>query len=394
MKLKWTSETTVKVISNCIVVAVGLLLYFAILNWDKLAQLLRQGVSLLGPFIWGFVFAYLLSTPMKFIERAWLRGLEHKIGYKWKRVVSVSITMLLALLVVAALFAILIPQLVQSVYQLVGNIPQYKSSVEATVSQWMNTLNISGDFLGRMLLSWEDYLTKTADLITKVAPYIYNFSRNVTVSVANAIIGIIIAVYLLFGKEKFIAQLKKFLYAVFPTKRVDSAVELAHSSHEVFGNFINGKLIDSLIIGILCFVGCSILRIPYALLISVIVGVTNVIPFFGPIIGAVPCGFILLIVDPQKCLWFIIFVIALQQFDGNVLGPKILGNTIGISAFWVMFAILIGGGLFGFVGMFIGVPAFAVLYALVRRAIENALCKKGLPTKTTDYSSQEHQIHY
>ncbi len=394
MKIKRTHESTVHTISNVIVAASAVVLYFTILNLDKLWDVLKQGISLLSPFIWGFVFAYILSRPMKHIEDKWLSFMDKYNKPKLKRTVSVISVILIALLVISALVSILIPQLIKSIRQLVDNIPYYSATLEVFAKEWMHRLSISDDVLNSIIQSWDDYFGELVRLISEWAPAVFDFSKRLTISVANAIIGIVIAVYLLFSRERFFAQLKKFLSAVISPEKLNAATELAHSSNQVFSDFITGKLIDSLIIGILCFIGCCILRIPYALLISVIIGVTNVIPFFGPIIGAVPCAFIVLIVDPKKALWFIIFIIALQQFDGNVLGPKILGNTIGMSAFWVMFAILVGGGLFGFIGMFIGVPAFAVIYSLVRGAVEKALKKRGLPVNTEDYASEHHKIPF
>ena len=394
MKLKWTHENTVRTVSNAIVVVIGILLYFTILNLDKLADVLRQGISLISPFIWGFAFSYILSRPMKYIEKKWFSFLDKYNNPKLKRGICVITVMAIALLIIGALFAVLIPQLIKSIQQLIENIPYYAVTLEELVKSAMEKLWFSDEVMDNLIKSWDKYISEAVTLVSTWAPAVFDFSKRLTVSVANAIIGIVIAVYLLYSKERFFAQLKKFLHAVLPAQKVDSAVELAHSSNKVFSDFITGKLIDSLIIGILCFIGCQILRMPYALLISVIVGVTNVIPFFGPIIGAIPCGFIVLIVDPKKALWFVLFIIALQQFDGNILGPKILGNSIGMSAFWVMFAILVGGGLFGFIGMFIGVPTFAVIYSLVRNAVEKSLKNKGLPTDTEDYASDNHKIPF
>lgn len=181
----------------------------------------------------------------------------------------------------------------------------------------------------------------------------------------NVFIGIIIAIYVLNSKQLFAAQAKKLLYGCLSTRRANIVLDNARFTHRVFGGFINGKLLDSLIIGILCFVGMTALRMPYAMLISVVVGVTNIIPFFGPFIGAIPSGLLILLIDPLKALYFVLFILALQQFDGNILGPKILGDSTGLSSFWVIVCILLAGGLFGFVGMVVGVPLFAVLYSIL-----------------------------
>lgn len=203
--------------------------------------------------------------------------------------------------------------------------------------------------------------------------------------VFNFIIGIIVSIYVLFSKEKFQKQTKKLIYAVFRPGQANMILQIGGKSNEIFGGFIIGKIIDSLIIGVICFIGLSILNMPYTMLVSVIVGVTNVIPFFGPYIGAIPSAILILLADPLKGLYFIIFVIALQQFDGNVLGPKILGNSTGLSSFWVVFSILIAGGLFGIPGMLFGVPTFAVIYYIVNMLVNSILKKKELPTDTECY---------
>lgn len=195
---------------------------------------------------------------------------------------------------------------------------------------------------------------------------------------------------MLFGKETFAAQIKKMLYAGMQVERANMVLHITRKSNEIFGGFIIGKIIDSAIIGVLCFIGITILDMPYILLVSVIVGVTNVIPFFGPYIGAIPSTILIALADPLKGLYFLIFIIALQQLDGNVIGPKILGNSTGLSAFWVVFSILLGGGLFGFIGMIIGVPTFAVIYYIVKMVVEEKLKKKKLPPDTEHYGDVEY----
>lgn len=213
---------------------------------------------------------------------------------------------------------------------------------------------------------------------------------NVLSEVFNFLVGCIVSVYMLFGKETFAAQIKKMLYAGMQVERANMVLHITRKSNEIFGGFIIGKIIDSAIIGVLCFIGITILDMPYILLVSVIVGVTNVIPFFGPYIGAIPSTILIALADPLKGLYFLIFIIALQQLDGNVIGPKILGNSTGLSAFWVVFSILLGGGLFGFIGMIIGVPTFAVIYYIVKMVVEEKLKKKKLPLDTEHYGDVEY----
>ncbi len=239
-----------------------------------------------------------------------------------------------------------------------------------------------------MLLIWlrTDLMGQANELMSNLTVGVLNILSEVF----NAIIGIIVSIYILFSKELFVRQSKKCVYAVLSARHANMVLHLTTKSHEIFGGFVIGKLIDSAIIGVLCFVGLSILKMPYALLVSVIVGVTNIIPFFGPYIGAVPSAVLIMLDTPIKGVYFIIFILLLQQFDGNILGPKILGNSTGLSAFWVIVAILLGGGLFGFVGMIMGVPTFAVLYYVVQMLVNSHLERKNLPTGSEYYDAMSY----
>ena len=213
---------------------------------------------------------------------------------------------------------------------------------------------------------------------------------NIVNEVMNVLIGIIVSVYVLFSKEKFNAQAKKAVYALMTPPHANLTLHIVTKSNQIFGGFMIGKVIDSMIIGVLCYIGTAILKMPYALLVSVIVGVTNVIPFFGPYIGAIPCIILIGLADPLKGLYFAIFILLLQQLDGNVIGPKILGDSTGLSAFWVIFSILLGGGIFGFIGMVMGVPTFAVIYYIVEMLINYKLEKRNLPTRTQCYDNKSY----
>ena len=238
------------------------------------------------------------------------------------------------------------------------------------------------------LQNWikQDLLTKVNEVMSNLTVGIINFVSEIL----NFLIGLIVSVYILFSKETFSAQSKKIVYAVLRTDHANMILHLTKKSNEIFGGFIIGKMIDSIIIGILCFIGTSILKMPYAMLVSVIVGVTNVIPFFGPYIGAIPSAVLIALADPMKGIYFLIFILLLQQFDGNILGPKILGNSTGLSAFWVIVSILLGGGLFGILGMLFGVPTFAVVYYIIKLLLDNQLEKKKLPTDSDCYNGDSY----
>ena len=229
---------------------------------------------------------------------------------------------------------------------------------------------------------FSDYASKLASSFASGVLGAVNFIKNLA-------IGIICAIYLLLSKKLYLAKIRKLLYCMFNKENVQKIIRVCKRSHTVFSGFINGKLLDSLIIGVLCFIGVTALRMPYTVLISVIIGVTNVIPVFGPYIGAIPCALLLLLTEPVKGLYFVIFIILLQTLDGNILGPKILGQKIGLDTFWVVFAIVVGGGLFGIIGMVIGVPVFAVVYYAVKVLVNRRLSKKGLPVSLNEYKDKE-----
>ena len=221
--------------------------------------------------------------------------------------------------------------------------------------------------------------------VTNMLPVLGGLVTSTAAGLWNVVLGIIISIYILIDKEKFCALAKKISYAILPQRAADKTIEITHRSSDTFGKFLSGKILDSLIIGILTFVVLTIFKMPYTLLVSVIVGITNIIPFFGPFIGAIPSVIIILFVSPVKALWFLLIILVIQQIDGNIIGPKILGDSIGISAFWILFSILVAGKFLGLVGMVIGVPLFAVIYSIIKEVVESQLDKKGMKTKTEDY---------
>lgn len=354
---------------------------------------IRTIVRLMMPFMIGFALAYLLNPVMKFFERNLFerafRNSRLKKKRKLVRGLSVLTTVVVALAAFTVVLLLLIPQLAYSLMGILNNLPEYMKNLGNYVEGLVAGNQELANFVDTQMTTINDTIQ---DFIATAMPSITKLLGNVTVGVIgvvnalkDSILGIIISVYVLYAKEQFIAQAKKVIVALTPDSFSKPFIFLVRETHGVFGGFISGKIIDSLIIGVLCFIGTSILGMPYAVLVSVIVGVFNVIPFFGPFIGAIPSALLILMVDPLKCLWFVIFIIVLQQFDGNILGPYILGGTTGLSAFWVIFAILTFGGLFGFIGMFVGVPVFAVIYTLISRGINKKLEKKGRSTATADY---------
>ncbi len=394
MKIKLNSNIAKRTISNIIVVSVGIILFFIIKNLGGIFNKVGEVIKLLMPFIYGFSMAYLLAIPLKFLEDKVLKFMDKKNQYKAKRFISITITYISAAILISIVFSILVPELSRSIYTLLENIPDYIKALEEYINNIVIALNLNGDMVEDIVKDFNSISKYITSIAGTAVLDLFQFSANITQYILNIFIATIISIYLLAGKEKFFAQIKKFLYAMLAEKPVKYVIELTRSSHKTFIGFLGGKLLDSLIIGIICFVGMKIFKMPYPLLVSFIIGITNIVPVFGPFIGAVPSVIIIFIASPIKALWFILFILVLQQFDGNILGPKILGNSTGLTAFWVMFAILLGNGLFGVVGMILGVPTFAVIYSIIVSVINNVLKEKGLPVEAKEYAAPENKIKF
>ena len=379
-----------RALSNLVIVCVGILLYLGLTHLPQVKNAVSSVVNVFTPFITGFVIAYLLNTPVDFFERTVYQK------SRGKRALSIVTVFLIAVVVIAILLQLVLPQVTDSIRQLLSNLTAYLSNLDNMVQNLIQQFHIEGEGLTNLVdrynefirnLSSADMVKRASEFLTASAPDLWNFGMSVISAgtgvvngVVTALTAVIASIYMLSGKPRLMNQLKKLIYAAFPERGVSRILSVGGKANQIFVGFINGKLIDSAIIGVLCFLLCSLIKIPYAVLVSVVVGITNVIPFFGPIIGAVPCLMILVIVDPWAALRFGVLIIALQQFDGNILGPKILGDSTGLSAIWVLVAIVVGGGLFGFPGMLLGVPTFAVLYSLVKEWAERRLEEKGINT--------------
>lgn len=386
-----------------LVIAACVIFYFALLRINDISAGISKLVDVLKPILYGLAIAYLLNPVVKQIDRWLIPQLKKKMTLEKARKVSrsvgvlVSLVMLLALIL--ALCNMLIPELYKSIRDMVYTLPGQISDVVEKITSIQTDKSPAGIMARNLLEQGSDALQNwiKQDLLTKVNEVMSNLTVGVISfvnEILNFLIGLIVSIYILFSKETFSAQSKKIVYAVFRTNHANMILHLTKKSNEIFGGFIIGKIIDSMIIGVLCFLGLTILKMPYILLISVIVGVTNVIPFFGPYIGAIPSAILILLNDPIKGLYFLIFILVLQQLDGNVIGPKILGNSTGLSAFWVVFSILVGGGLFGFVGMIMGVPTFAVIYYIITMLINHMLEKKKLPLLTSQYGEKSYVDDY
>ncbi len=376
-----------------VITAAAIVFFLFLLNFKMIQGFLGNLVGILTPFIVGFAIAYLLNPTLNFFEDTIFCFVGSKTrGAKLRRVLAIITTMLSAIIVLTTLVSIIIPQISQSVSTLFNNTGTYITRLEEYVYDIAAKFELDTSSFDEMFITWEKVTTDLVGFAQQYLPKMLNylpdlfdFSKQLTTGISSALIGIVISIYFLYGKERFSAQIKKLGYAVFKTQNMDRVLDVARFSHKTFNGFIVGKLIDSLIIGVLAFICTFILQMPFPLLLSVIIGVTNIIPFFGPIVGGVIGGIIVVMADPSKILWFVIFVVILQQLDGNIIGPKILGDSTGLPALWVMFAIIVFGGMFGFVGMFVGVPFFSVVYALTRGYAEKSLEKKKLPIDTANY---------
>ena len=385
------------------VIAAAILFYMALRFLPDLRRALGKLLKILSPFIWGFVITYLIAPLMRLLERSVFGPLCRKLfaknkksdGSKLARGLAVLVSELAMVAVLTALVYLILPQLYSSIETIVKNGPDYLRDLSAWVTglldnhpeitkyvqEALNTLNTD-------IMSWvsNKLLPGVGNLVTSLIEGGY----VVVQGVYNLLIGIIVSIYLLSDLEHFTAALRKLNYSWFSLETAEKVREAVEFTDRTFMGFISGKLLDSAIIGLICYIVCAILNMPYALLVSVIVGATNIIPFFGPFIGAVPSALIILMVDPLKCLIFIVFIIILQQIDGNFIGPKILGSSIGITSFWVLFSIVVGAGLFGFAGMVLGVPVFVVLYTFLTRNVEERLKKSDLPWETAQYENLDH----
>ncbi len=371
-----------------------MLAYYALFHLENLKGALGQFISISMPIIDGLVLAYLLTPLVNYIERKFimpvLRHFKWKFGNTRIRAISVVLTYILAVVVVYGFMILVIPQVTNSIMTIVYQFPAYVDTLIYWVSELLeDNPDISSYIIGLL----NDYSTDIEGFInTTVLPQLNNLIKTVTTSVFTIfnvlwdfIIGIIISIYVLFSKEKFAAQFKKVAYALFHVETANRLIHNIRFSNKTFGGFFVGKILDSAIIGVICFICTSFMGTPFYVLVSVIVGVTNIIPFFGPFIGAIPCTILILLAEPIQALYFVIFILILQQVDGNIIGPKILGDSTGLSSFWVIFSITLFGGLFGLLGMIIGVPVFAVLFAFIKSSAETKLSQKGLPTETSTY---------
>ena len=398
---RWDKKYLYSGVTLFLAIAASILFYMILQNIPWIRGALSNIGKILAPFIWGFVITYLIAPLMKLLERKLFGPLSARIysrskkndGSKLARALSVTFSVLILVAILVGIVYMMVPSLIESIRTIIKNWDLYYETVTGYIAEFQvshpDIYEVVGQTLNKVtgdINSWGE------SLLPKAVEYLTSFLEGtwgVLLGVYNLIIGIIVSIYVLFDLEKFTSAFRRWLYSLFSVENAERIREAISYTDRTFMGFITGKLLDSAIIGLICYIVCAILRMPYALLVSAIVGITNIIPFFGPFIGAVPSAFIILMADPGKCLIFIIFIIILQQLDGNVIGPKILGSSIGITGFWVLFAIVMGTGLFGFVGMLLGVPMFVLIYTALDHLIVKRLKKNDLPWETAQYENLE-----
>ncbi|MBQ7822509.1 MAG: AI-2E family transporter [Clostridia bacterium] len=400
MKLNINKKYITISVYVCICAAIILGLYFLGANATYFSRAFNRFNAVMAPVYYGLIFAYIANPLLKFIENKVFK-FKKKERKLLRRALSLLLTYVIILAIITAFFMLLLPQVITSYNDLYSKLEvitaEFINNVDETLSlpialktTFPELYNIYSKLAGVVDLTKiteyiEDAINQLYSLLSGFVPSLVTYVSDFFVGFKNVLIGMIFSIYFLAAKEKLAAQIRKIIRSLLSEKAYRAFYEFLDDTDKKFGSFIIGKIIDSLIIGFITLVVLGIIGMPYYPLISVIVCITNVIPFIGPFIGAVPCAFIVLTVSPWYCLVFVIFIIILQQIDGNYIGPKILGEAIGISSLWILFAITVMGGYFGLFGMLIGAPTFAVIYTLIKKFVERRLEKRKLPVETADY---------
>ncbi|HBR01784.1 MAG TPA: AI-2E family transporter [Ruminiclostridium sp.] len=364
-----------------ILISYAVLLYLAVSNIGQVLIFSGYVLAILMPFIVGICFAYVLNILMSFLERKVFYRVERSkkpFVRKLKRPLSLLATFIIFLAFFTGIILFIVPQLTQSISTLTANVSGYLKTLEKFLNNLADRFHLSGGLWSNITFNWNEIITKGSQFISTALPQILTFTLGLTNGIINFITGLIIAVYLLASKEKMILILKKLIFAFIPEKTSAKLIHTAAQANKIFQNFISGQFTEAIILGLLVFIGMLLFRFPYAVLCAVMITITSLIPVLGAWIGAIPSAFIILMADPPRTVWFILFIVVLQQIEGNLIYPKVVGNSIGLDGVWVLFAIIVGGSLFGIAGMLLGVPLLAVIYAIVRRITNRRLKEKNI----------------
>ncbi len=386
MKIHWNEKYKTIAIYSFLVIASSILFFLIVSKLQIFVLTLSTYISFLQPFFYGFVIAYLINFIYTFLDKqirkiAWFESKSTNII----KSISLILSYIIGALFFYLFFTFILPQLIESISGLVRSIPSYINSANEYLDKFSKSLDLPDEIIAFIDSRWKEAATVINNLSKDIVPKVINFIMNTVMSIWNLVLGIIISIYMLLDKEDFISVSKKIVYSIFSIKTSDRIMVLSRRAKNIFRSFLGGKLLDSLIIGIIAFLIFTVTKMPYALLITFIIGITNIIPFFGPFIGAVPSVIIIFFESPIKAFWFIIIILIIQQLDGNIIGPKILGDSLGVSSFWILFAILLGGKFLGFIGLVIGVPLFVFFQSIINDILKRKLQKKNLSTDTISY---------
>ena len=398
-KFHWTDKKYTSIaIYTFLTVAALIVFCLLLVNLNTIGGIVGSIFGALSSILYGIVIAFLCNPFYKCFLR-WLAFVEKsKDRYSLRKVLAVFCTILSVLLIITAFISLLVPQVLNSFNDLQSNLSSYISSLQTWFETTIENLSKSefGELLGSLGFSPNNLvdmisnaLSNSENLFETMVNYVISYGGNVVIQLKNIVLGVFVAIYMLLAKEKLIAQIKKILSAFLRKKHYVSVVEFFRTTNQTFSGYIIGMITDSCLVGIVCFFVFMIFGIPYYPLLALIIGITNVIPVFGPFLGAIPSAFIVFVADPPKVIWFGLLILLIQQVDGNLIAPKILGNSTGLDPIWVIVAITFMGGFFGVVGMVIGVPSFAIIYMLIKKIVEARLAKKALPTETEYYFKKD-----
>mgnify|MGYP000884400401 CR=1 FL=1 len=386
MKVDWNRKYNTIAIYSLIVAVISIIFYLIASEVSLFKIQVGKYLNTMQPIIIGFVMAYLFNFILEFYEEYLLKDFFNKEkSKKLGRILGIVLTYATVFILLYLFLNFILPQLISSIGGLVNDIPTYVADISRTITKFGMELDIEEEYYKIILEKWNEFVNYIIKFATDLIPKLGNFAKGILSSIWNIVLGIIVSIYLLIDKEKFMALGRKIITSIFSEKNAERTMELVRRSDSIFGRFLSGKILDSFIVGVLTFIILTITKMPYTILISFIIGITNIIPFFGPFIGAIPSFFIILFVSPIKALWFLLIILIIQQIDGNIIGPKILGDSLGISAFWILFSLLVAGKLLGFIGLVIGVPLFVFIYSIIKDIVEHRLEKRDLPVETKEY---------
>ena len=368
--------------SNLLLATYVVVLAFIFINIKSVGNVFGSTMAMLKPFLIAICIAFVLNIPMKFYEE---KVLDKVIKQpKKRRPLAIILTIITIIAIVVGLVLFIIPQLVESGSTLVKNIPDYVKTLEMFMAEHFSKTEVFDELWNQVLSMGENIIKVVGQVTGSLVSQVVDITVGVTSTIINFFMGILIAIYILLSKEKLGIQAKKILYAFFDRIKANKVMEVARISHDKFSKFITGQCIEAVILGGLCFIGMTIFSMPYALLVSTIIGVTALVPIFGALIGTIPAAFIIFMVEPMTAVWFVILIVVIQQIEGNLIYPMVVGNSIGLSAIWVLLAITVGGSTFGILGILIGIPLFGVLYTLLSTITNSKLKEKNIKVEDID----------